>query len=92
MSELKVYYASVGFNNQLVAAESKAEAMRITGVTRNEFALYWGETGNEAHIEMALKYPKQLLVSKNAQYGNPWYLSEHTTSRPYDDPEKEPVK
>ncbi len=92
MTDLKVFGSNVGFNKSLVAAESKAEAMRIIGETQYQFDRFWSETGNTDQIHLALKYPKELLVSSNRTHQAPWYKATYTSSRPYDDPTQEPVQ
>ncbi len=82
---MKVYGSNAGFNHSIVAANSKAEAMRVAQIGRYEFDLYWTETGNADDIAIAMQHPQQLLVQPNNRKMRDWWKAEFTSSRPYDE-------
>lgn len=51
----------------LIAAKSRAEASRITGVPSSHLKAFWSLTGNREEIEVALSQPGVLFQASSAK-------------------------
>jgi len=49
----------------IVATKTKKRAMELLGLKPSYFNDYWYESGNKIELEVALKSPEKVFISKN---------------------------
>ena len=70
MAKLRVYSANYGYAHQVVAAPSKAAAVRaLDGTSMYEFNMFWGETVNDESIAIAMSNPGKVFHIRNHKHG-----------------------
>ena len=73
MRKLKVYGGNIdGIRRGILAFETKKEAIKILKMSMYEFNLYWGETGNDEEIKIAISKPGVVFVTE-IEYGKGGY-------------------
>lgn len=71
MAELKVYGGLIHAGRQrrtIVAAKSRAEVCRLTGLSDSQIKGYWSVTGNKAEIDLAMSRPGVVFMSDESGY------------------------